>query len=172
MVSWSWLRGAWRADFHSETPCGIDPFTYTSLDPVQVYQPSFTTTAIGQNISVKTLISTSSTIAPKSVPPQPTVTNSTSTSIPAETSSTSVRSRSAPKVAFPATHLAELFKLIEGNTKIRTDLVSQLKGHFEGVTTKLAIEAKLNEVAVREGKKVDSQWKIKPEAWVSCFYKV
>lgn len=79
----------------------------------------------------------------------------------------SARSRSAPKIAFPASHLNELFTLIHGNTKIQTDLVSQLRQHFESVTSKAAIEAKVREVAVREGKTKDSKWKVKTEAWVS-----
>jgi hypothetical protein len=74
---------------------------------------------------------------------------------------------SGPKVGFPATHLAELYALIHGNTKIKPDLVAQLRQQFEAITTKAAIEAKVKEVAVREGKTKDSQWKVKTEAWVS-----
>ncbi len=73
-----------------------------------------------------------------------------------------------PKVPFPNSHLAELLHLIEGNTKIRNDLISQLKAHFDTVTSKAAIEAKLKEVALRQGKTKDSQWRVKPEAWVRC----
>ena len=73
-----------------------------------------------------------------------------------------------PRVTFPNSHLAELLHLIEGNTKIRTDLVSQLKAHFENVASKAAIEAKIKEVAVRQGKTKDSQWRVLPEAWVSA----
>lgn len=80
---------------------------------------------------------------------------------------TSSKSRALPKIAFPTSHLNELFNLIHGNTKIQTDLVSQLRQHFETVSTKAAIEAKVREVAVREGKTKDSKWKVKDEAWVS-----
>jgi chromatin assembly factor 1 subunit A len=158
-----------------DTPCSFDPFTYTASEPMQNFQASYTTTAIGHNLSVKTLLSATPINVPKPatgpapVPLTTTAPQATPTAHivndlnPSENS----RSRSVPKTQFPATHLQELFRLIEGNTKIRTDLVSQLKAHFEGVTTKGAIEAKIKEVAVREGKKVDSQWKIKPEAWVS-----
>lgn len=72
-----------------------------------------------------------------------------------------------PKIAFPLSHIKELFQLIHGNNKIQTDLVSQLRQHFETVTSKAAIEAKIREVAVREGKTKDSKWKVKTEAWVS-----
>jgi chromatin assembly factor 1 subunit A len=73
-----------------------------------------------------------------------------------------------PKIAFPTSHLPQLLKLIDGNTKIRTDLISELRGHFEAVTSKAAIEAKVKEVAVRHGKAKDSQWKVKPEAWAAA----
>lgn len=72
-----------------------------------------------------------------------------------------------PKVLFPDTHLAELLQLVHGNTRIRTDLVSQLKAHFEGVATKAAIEVKLKQVASRQGKSKDSAWQVRPEVWVS-----
>ncbi|KAK4683398.1 hypothetical protein P7C73_g6875, partial [Tremellales sp. Uapishka_1] len=78
------------------------------------------------------------------------------------------RPRPGPKVSFPAEHLAELLRLIEGNTKMKTDLVSQLRDHFEKVSTKAAIEAKIKEVATRQGKAKDSQWKVRPEAWVAA----
>jgi hypothetical protein len=60
-----------------------------------------------------------------------------------------------------------LYTLIHGNTKIKPDLISQLRQHFENITSKAAIEAKVKEVAFREGKAKDSQWKVKPEAWVN-----
>ncbi len=77
-----------------------------------------------------------------------------------------------PKVAFPDAHLGDLLKLIEGNTKIRTDLVSFLRDQFEKVASKGAIEAKLKEVAVREGKSKDIAWRVKPEFWTAagCLY--
>jgi chromatin assembly factor 1 subunit A len=73
-----------------------------------------------------------------------------------------------PKIGFPTTHLAELYNLIHGNTNIKPDLISQLRKQFdETVTSKAAIEAKVKEVAFREGKTKGCQWKVKPEAWVS-----
>lgn len=76
---------------------------------------------------------------------------------------------SGPKVEFPATHLLELLRLIDGDKSLQIDLIAKLKTHFQGVTTKSAIEFKLKEVAVREGRKVDSTWRVLPEAWVSIF---
>lgn len=89
----------------------------------------------------------------------------------AANASTSTKARpSGPKIGFPSTHLCELYKLIHGNTKIKPDLVSQLRQQFENITSKAAIEAKVKEVAFREGKTKDSQWKVKPEAWVSFIF--
>lgn len=74
---------------------------------------------------------------------------------------------SGPKIGFPPTHLAELYNAIHGNTNIKPDLIAQLRKQFdETVTSKAAIEAKVKEVAFREGKTKGCQWKIKPEAWV------
>lgn len=89
------------------------------------------------------------------------------TSLPKAENPMQLKPRPAgPKVAFPPSHLPELLRLIDGNTKIRTDLVSQLKAHFDAVTSKAAIEAKIREVAARQGKAKDSQWRVLPEAWV------
>jgi hypothetical protein len=76
--------------------------------------------------------------------------------------------KAGPKSSFPTSHLEELLRLIDGNTKIRTDLISQLRAHFETVSTKGAIEAKVKEVAVRNGKAKDSKWEVKPEAWAAA----
>jgi hypothetical protein len=73
-----------------------------------------------------------------------------------------------PKVAFPQKHLPEFLRIVDGNTRILSDLISHLKIRFDKVTTKAAIEAKIREVAVREGKSKDSEWKVKPEAWSSA----
>ena len=45
--------------------------------------------------------------------------------------------------------------------------MSQLKAHFDSVTSKAAIEAKIKEVATREGKAKDSQWRVRSGAWVA-----
>ena len=73
--------------------------------------------------------------------------------------------QSGPKVAFPESHLPELLSLIEGNKKMRPDLVSQLREKFEGITSKGAIEAKIKEVAER-GRAKNATWKVFPQAWV------
>jgi len=77
------------------------------------------------------------------------------------------RSRSAPKIAFPTSQLPELLRKIDGSPKIQSDLVSELRNHFDTVT-KAAIEAKIREVASREGKGKDSRWRVKNEAWTSA----
>lgn len=72
-----------------------------------------------------------------------------------------------PKSTFPLAHLPELLRLIEGNDRIQSDLISQLRAHFETVSSKGAIELKIKEVAVREGKSKEKRWRVKAEAWVS-----
>lgn len=47
------------------------------------------------------------------------------------------------------------------------DLVSELRTHFSAVASKVAIEFKLKEVAVKEVKSKDTVWRVLPEAWVS-----
>lgn len=102
----------------------------------------------------------------------PTPDNAASNGTPPTSSSLSAANKApraaGPKIAFPSSHLAELYNLIHGNTKIQTDLVSQLRQHFESVSSKAAIEAKIREVAFREGKTKDSKWKVKSEAWVAA----
>ncbi|WVQ93405.1 hypothetical protein IAU59_000475 [Kwoniella sp. CBS 9459] len=170
----------YRIQLLNETPIAIDPFTFVSSEPAQNFKTSIGTTAIGPCMSVRCLLSTELIAPPKPIP-EPTipasVPNSSSiSSKPVYTSSSpaingdkdaSGKSR-IPKIAFPSTHLEDLYKAIEGSTKIRTDLVSQLREQFESVTTKAAIEQKIKEVAVRLGKTKDSQWRVKPEAWVEA----
>lgn len=115
--------------------------------------------------TVPCMIGTSAVAAPVVVAP---VAPADSTTAGDGTPIAASKSRPAgPKIAFPTTHLNELYTLIHGNSKIQTDLVSQLRQHFESVTSKAAIEAKIKEVAFREGKTKDSKWKVKAEAWVS-----
>lgn len=80
---------------------------------------------------------------------------------------TTPKVKHVPKSTFPLAHLPELLRLIEGNDRIQSDLVSQLRAHFETVSSKGAIELKIKEVAVREGKSKEKRWRVKPEAWVS-----
>lgn len=72
-----------------------------------------------------------------------------------------------PKVAFPASHLLQLLQLIEGNTRNMSDMISDLKTHFDSVASKVAIEFKVREVAVKQGKGKEKVWRVLPEAWVS-----
>ncbi|WWD16524.1 hypothetical protein CI109_100951 [Kwoniella shandongensis] len=167
----------YRIQLLNDTPVAIDPFTFTSDEPVQNFKASFSTTAIGASLSVKCLLSTETIAPPKETPVSVNTAKPSAAAdaaaVPVTTNgdtSTAAQSRSravGPKIAFPSTHLAELYRLIDGNIKIRTDLVSQLREHFEGVATKAAIEAKIKEVAVREGKTKESQWKVKADAWLS-----
>jgi chromatin assembly factor 1 subunit A len=104
-------------------------------------------TVIIDKFTVRCLHATqTSTAAP--VPETTTSTSSTQPALPA------AKSRpSGPKIGFPTTHLAELYNLIHGNTNIKPDLISQLRKQFdETITSKAAIEAKVKEVAFREGK--------------------
>lgn len=133
---------------------------------------------LGMNRAVKCLLS--SDLQTKHVVPEeppksaveasiPAADTATTSASPGATAVNTLKPRAAgPKVAFPDAHLGELLKLIEGNTKIRTDLVSFLRDHFEKVASKGAIEAKLKEVAVREGKSKDSAWRVKPEFWIAA----
>jgi len=155
------------------TPDSIDPFTYVSLDPVQRLKASFSTAIIGSKLGVRCLLSTEALNDVEADMPLAAVDEDTATPVapsvlPNGLASAPSKPRpSGPKVAFPPSHMPELLRLIEGNTKIRTDLVSQLKAHFDVVTSKAAIEAKIKEVASRQGKAKDSQWRVRPEAWVS-----
>nr|XP_018264705.1 uncharacterized protein I303_02882 [Kwoniella dejecticola CBS 10117]OBR86863.1 hypothetical protein I303_02882 [Kwoniella dejecticola CBS 10117] len=175
----------YRIQLLNDTPSSFDPFTYCSPEPAQTFKASFSTTAIGISLNVRCLLSTDLVVSPP--PPPPTnvpekiisVPNSSSiSSKPVYDTPTSVangdspaqlpsRSRPPPKVAFPEEHLPELYRMIDGSKKIKPDLVSQLRERFENIATKAAIEAKLKEVAIREGKTKDSQWKVKADAWIS-----
>ncbi|KAK8861567.1 hypothetical protein IAR55_002389 [Kwoniella newhampshirensis] len=162
----------YRIQLLNDTPIAIDPFTFRSSEPVQNLKPSFSTTVIGASLDVKCLLSTETMTPAKELP---NVSEWKASAIPSEGAQNGVapvtapiRSRAnGPKIAFPHNHLAELYRLVEGNTKIRTDLVSQLRDHFEGVASKAAIEAKIKEVAVREGKTKESQWKVRADAWLA-----
>jgi hypothetical protein len=134
----------------------------------------FSSTVIGTNLKVPTLLSVEPIAASLEPPPVHTTTLTAPTSTASESATfrpgpNQPKSRATgPKVAFPSSHLAELLRLIDGNTKIQTDLVSQLKAHFDNVTSKTAIETKIREVATREGKAKDSRWTVRPEAWAAA----
>lgn len=149
----------------------MDPFSYVSTEQVQQLKPDYTTIVIGTNLVVRCLLSTQAVAAEKSAThvrnePKPIIPAGSSPITNGHTASTPKTRLTGPKIAFPNSHLPELLRLIEGNTKIRSDLISQLKAHFDTVTSKAAIEAKIKEVASRQGKSKDSQWKVRPEAWV------
>ena len=151
-----------------DVPDSIDPFTYVSSDPAPMFKSTYSSTAIGMNLSVKCLLSAQLVAAPKCAEPAPASAPMTTTNGIAEDASAAKLKAAGPKIAFPTSHLPQLLKLIDGNQKIRTDLISELRNVFETVTSKAAIEAKVREVAVRQGKAKDSQWKVRPEAWAAA----
>lgn len=144
-----------------------------SAEEYQLFKPVFTSISIGMNnsvrcllsaepVSAKSVMSTVNTAVPHSISEIGPTSNGSAPSRQA------IRTRPAgPKIVFPAAHLAELLQAIEGNTRIRSDLMSFLKAQFDDRSTKAAISEKLSEVATRLGKAKDSAWKVKPEAWVS-----
>jgi hypothetical protein len=152
-----------------ETPVALDPFTYVSNEAEPQFKCTFSDTVIGSSLAVKCLLSaelvSKPAFAPKPVPLAPTPLPVSVKATSSETVNT-IKSRAGPKIGFPSFHLAELLGLIDGSTKNRVDLIAQLKTHFEGIATKVAIEAKFKEVATREGRKQDSRWKVGKEAWV------
>ncbi|WVR03828.1 hypothetical protein IAU60_000824 [Kwoniella sp. DSM 27419] len=156
----------YRIQLLNETPDSIDPFTFVSAENAQHFKTSFSTTAIGPCLNVRCLLSSELVSVPKEIPSTTAPTSKPPLSeAPANAEAAHNKPRAGPKVGFPDSHLEQLYRAIEGSTRIRTDLVSQLRELFETVTTKAAIEQKLKEVATRHGKTKDSQWKVKPEAW-------
>ena len=161
----------------AETPDTTDPFDYVSVGSAQLFKTSYSSTVIGTNLNVRCLLAADLVAEKKAAidaavsDPSAQSSLTTRTNLPNGGPASGVaptKPRAAgPKAAFPDSHLPQLLQLIEGNTNIRSDLVSQLRGHFDSVTSKAAIEAKIKEVAVREGKAKDSQWRVRPEAWVS-----
>lgn len=147
----------------SDAPDSIDPFKYIASDSAQVFKSSYSTTAIGSNYNVRCLLSAE----PIAAPAVPTALTTAPTTNSEHVPTPPAKARPAPKVAFPDDHLPELLRLIEGNTAIRTDLISELRKRFDSIASKAAIEAKVKEVAVREGKKADSPWRVREDAWVS-----
>lgn len=129
------------------------------------FKTTFSDTAVGNQLRVRCLLSAKAANTPEYAPAKP-------TSMPLGDASSSANKIAPkarnPKVAFPAKHLPELLRIVDGNTRILTDLISHLKIRFDKATTKAAIEAKIREVAVREGKSKDSAWKVKSEAWYAA----
>ena len=167
----------------TDTPSSIDPFTYVAQDPAQAFKTTFSSAVIGTNLDVKCLLNAE----PVAVKTHPEAAPATPSASASATGTTTAASGAVPsvaggeidsnanknitgkvaKVGFPETHLKELYTLIEGNTRIRSDLVSQLRAHFGTLTSKIAIETKIREVAMREGKLKDSAWRVNDDAWVS-----
>ncbi|KAL7419567.1 hypothetical protein Q5752_005479 [Cryptotrichosporon argae] len=158
-----------RIQLLNETPVGVDPFAYVAVDAAQAFKTTFTDTAVGTHIGVKCLISVEPVVAKAvATATRPTANGTPATAAtsprPLNESTASNRAR-VPKVAFPDAHLSDLLAAIEGNPRMRTDLVSFLKEMFGKIASRAAIDAKLSEVAVREGKKEGSKWFVREEAW-------
>lgn len=151
----------YRIQLLNDTPASIDPFKYVAPDPAPRYKPSFSDTAVGVHIKVRCLLGTHEVAA---APPEPPVKMPLGDAS-ATTNVLQPKSRPAPKVAFPSSHIAELLRLVDGSPKILSDLISYLKSHFDDITTKAAIDAKIREVATREGKGKDMRWRVTKEAW-------
>lgn len=115
---------------------------------------------------VRCLLSAEEVAPPKPAAPKPAPAAATPLGDGSSTANAGAKAGRVPKIAFPAAHVAELLNLVDGSSKILSDLISSLKSHFDS-TTKAAIEAKVREVAVRDGKGKDSQWRVKAEAWVA-----
>lgn len=150
----------YRIQLLNDTPASIDPFKYVSQDPAPLYKPAYSDTAVGVHIKVRCLLGAHEIAAP--------IEASTKMPLGDASASTNVlqpKTRPAPKVAFPASRVEELLRLIDGSPKILSDLISFLKSHFEDITTKAAIDAKIREVATREGKGKDMRWRVTREAW-------
>lgn len=151
----------YRIQLLNDTPASIDPFKYVAPEPAPRYKPSFSDTAVGVHIKVRCLLGTQELAAAPPEPPAKTPLGDAS----ATTNILQPKSRAAPKVAFPSSHVAELLRLVDGSPKILSDLISYLKSHFDDITTKAAIDAKIREVATREGKGKDMRWRVTKEAW-------
>lgn len=109
-------------------------------------------------------------MAPPPVPIAATVPKppSTSTTPAGEAPVTKLKARPAgPKIAFPDAYLSELLRIVEGSEKSQVDLSAELKQRFEKITTKVAIDTKLKEVASKARAK-GAKWIVNPSAWVSC----
>lgn len=146
----------------SDTPSTFDPFKYESHEPLQHLTPVYTTMAIGLQTGIHTLTGVDLEKPVNKPPPAPMPLGDASSSA---NQAPVPKKRIQPKVAFPSSHLPELLKIVDGNTKIFTDLTSTLREKFDKVATKAAIEAKIREVATREGRTKDSAWRVKAEAW-------
>ncbi|TYJ59222.1 hypothetical protein B9479_000211 [Cryptococcus floricola] len=151
---------SYRIQLLNDTPAQIDPFTYISPDPAQEYKADYGIAVIGPNSNVKCLLSAElipqkppPSALPKDAPPKP---------------------RGVAKSSFPTELLADLYKMIEGDTRTAKDLVPALREQFGKAATKVAIEAELKESAMKEKKGKDGKkgkekcWRVYKEAWVAA----
>lgn len=120
-------------------------------------------------VGIKCLLTTEQAAAPKPSAPAA----ATPASMPLGDASSTAntpggsRPRVAQKIAFSDSQISELLDKIDNSPKIQSDLVIELRGLFPTIT-KAAIEAKVREVASREGKGKEARWRVKTEAWKSA----
>lgn len=124
----------------NEAHVGLDPFTFVSTFSVVDCEKPADTQPV--NVTAHSALSGSSdTLAPSSAP-------------------------RTTKFLFPDTHMPELCSKIEGSTRSKTALIEDLWEYFAPTIkglSKAAIEARLQECAVRESKKPGAKWLIKEE---------
>ncbi|ODN76691.1 hypothetical protein L202_05326 [Cryptococcus amylolentus CBS 6039] len=145
---------SYRIQLLNDTPAQIDPFTYISPAPAQEYKADYGIAVIGPNSNVKCLLSAElipqkppPSALPKDAPPKP---------------------RGVAKSSFPTELLADLYKIVEGDTRTAKDLVPALREQFGKAATKVAIEAELKESAMKGKKGKDKCWRVYKEAWVAA----
>ncbi|WVO13288.1 hypothetical protein L204_100901 [Cryptococcus depauperatus] len=158
----------YRIQLLNETPDSIDPFTYKSIEPMQQFKTSYSTAIIGSNLNVKCLLATE-VMSNKTHqrPLEPSTQKTTDhTASPQPLSSKSDR-RGRKATSFPPSHLAELFHLVDGDTRYQKELIAFLRAKFDAVTTKAAIEHELKECAMRERVR-EGKWRVYREAYAAA----
>ncbi|OXC70299.1 hypothetical protein AYX13_01211 [Cryptococcus neoformans] len=157
---------SYRIQLLNDTPVSLDPFTFESTDAPQQYKANCSTTVIGHNLNVRCLLSVEAIVQKEQ--PGPTTKFSPVTAAPMST--TVVRSELPRRArsAFPSSHIPELYRLIEGDSRYLKDMITFLREKFDGVATKVSIENELKESAVREGRSKDSVWRVYREAWIAA----
>ncbi|WVQ74587.1 hypothetical protein IAR50_004188 [Cryptococcus sp. DSM 104548] len=146
---------SYRIQLLNDTPTRIDPFTYTSSDPTQEFKTDYGIAVIGPNSNVKCLLSAE--LIPQKPPPSS-----------AQAEDAPPKPRAVAKSSFPAALLADLYKIIDGDTRPAKDLVPALREQFGKAATKVAIEGELKESAVKSKKGKEKCWRVYKEAWVAA----
>ena len=126
---------------------GLDPFSFVS-----------TNICVTDESKLSSVPSAASSIPNAPVPPDASDSSTVHTVSTGQPRTT--------KFMFPDTRLPELLSMIQGSTRSKPALVEDLREHFaptvKGVS-KAAIEARLQECAMRESKKLGAKWIIRDE---------